>query len=206
MPNPTMADPTMAKPTPPMADPGPDARLMPAGLRAGLVCLPLLAAAVAVGASGRTWRQVGAVALTGDQLTGDLARGLGLLGLAAWALLLVVAGTGRRIVGVLEALIGAGLVAAIAGSDSLPAGLQGRGVTAAALAGAPLRAPGWLALTAAILLVLGGAALALLGRWWPQRRSRFTRRPDRTGGPQEPRDVWAAMDRGEDPTADPPGK
>lgn len=188
-----------------MSEPAADPRTLPAGLRLALTALPLLAAVVAVAVSGRTWRQVGTVGLTGDQLTGDLARGLGLLGLAAWALLLVVGATGRLVVGILEALIGAGLIFVVATSDALPAGLQDHGITAAALASAPLRTPAWLALGAAVLLVLGGAALAVLGRRWPQRRSRFTRRPAQTDAPQGARDIWAAMDRGEDPTAEPPG-
>ncbi len=188
-----------------MAERGEDVTILPAGLRAGLTALPLLAAVVAVAVAGRTWRQVGTVGLTGDQLTDDLARGLGLLGLAAWALLLVVGGTGRLVVGILEALIGAGLIVVVATSDALPAGLQeDHGITAASLASAPLRTPAWLALGAAVLLILGGAALAVLGRRWPQRRSRFTRRPAQTDAPQGARDIWAAMDRGEDPTAKPP--
>ncbi|AXE38751.1 Trp biosynthesis-associated membrane protein [Acidipropionibacterium virtanenii] len=182
------------------------ASVLPAGLRAALTALPLLSAVVAVAVAGRTWRQVGTVAVTGDQLTSDLARGLGLLSLAAWALLLVVGGTGRRVVGVLEALIGAGLVAVVATSDSLPTGLQDRGVTEAALASAPLHSAGWLALAAAILLVLGGATLAVLARRWPPRGSRFTRSRTEPENPRETRDIWAAMDRGEDPTVDPDGE
>lgn len=191
----TAAPETAAPETPVLAPP----------LRAALMAAPAAGAALVLAVAGRAWRTVGSVSLTGDQLTGGLVQGLGLLSVAAWALLLVVGGAGRRVVGALLAVIGAGLVAVVVTSTHLsPTATGAHGVTAAAVASAPLHAPGWLAVVAAALLMAGGAALAVLAGRWPSRRSRFTRTvPARPEGPRDAREVWAAMDRGEDPTAGP---
>lgn len=174
-------------------------------VRAALMAAPAAGAALALAVAGRAWRTVGSVSLTGDQLTGGLVQGLALLSVAAWALLLVVGETGRRVVGALLAAIGAGLVAVVLTSTHLSPTATGlHGVTPEAVASAPLRGPGWLAVVAAALLMAGGAGLAVLARRWPARRSRFTRTvPARPEGPRDAREVWAAMDRGEDPTVGP---
>lgn len=187
---------------------GPAAQIppvLPAGLRAVLVALPALCAVVVVVSSRQPWRQSGAVKLTGAQLTGGLVDGLGLLALAGCALLLVSRRLGRRLVGVLLVLVGLGVLAAVALDSQLSeAGWAAHGVPIGSRSSAPLLIAGRLAAVAGAAMALGGAALAVAAGRWPARTSRFTR--NRDSGPvtaeDDPREVWAALDRGEDPTAE----
>lgn len=184
---------------------GPAESVLPAGQRAVLVGLPALCAVVVVALSRQPWRQAGAVRLTGAQLTGGLVDGLGLLGLAGCALLLVSRRLGRRLVGVLLMLVGLAVVAAVSLDSQLSeAGWAAHGVPAGSRLSTPLLIAGWWAAVAGAVMALSGAALTVAAGRWPTTASRFSRNSD--PGPvtaeDDPREVWAALDRGEDPTSE----
>ncbi|MDN5995785.1 Trp biosynthesis-associated membrane protein [Acidipropionibacterium jensenii] len=179
---------------------------LPSGLRAALTLLPALCAAVVIAASRQTWRRVGSVSLTGTEASGALVDGLGLVGLAATALLLVMGPVGRRLVGLVLVAVGLGTVLAVLDSTVSAATWAAHGVAIGSRPEPPLHAAGRVALVAGAVMALGGAALAVAARRWPVSPSRFARnrRTPPVGPDADPRDVWAAMDRGEDPTRDQP--
>lgn len=101
----------------------------------------------------------------------------GWVALAAVPAILATRVVGRRIISVILAL--AGIAAFVGGMGYLPASALG---------------------------AAGGLALAVLGVWtfvrtpgWPGMSTKYERTKSTTG---QTRDVWAALDRGEDPTQD----
>jgi uncharacterized membrane protein (TIGR02234 family) len=141
----------------------------------------------------------------------------GLVLLAAAVALLAVHGAGRVVVGLLMAVAGgvlawSGLRVLTGGLDAAAADLPGVGGARSAAATVDLAA-GWplLAVVAGLLGVAGGLLVVLRGRSWPG----MGRRYERHGSPAAParaqtdedraQAAWRALDRGEDPTADPSG-
>ncbi|MEV3979991.1 TIGR02234 family membrane protein [Nonomuraea sp. NPDC049758] len=184
-------------------------------------CLVLLAA-------GQVWVRVlgaqaaDAVAPTGGDLSPVLSP-LALAGLAGVVAVLATKGAGRRVVGALVALCGAG---AAAGTW---AGLASATVTGwlrehnavRAVAGLPWEpVPGWpvVAGLGALLLLAGGVLAAVRGGRWAGMSSRYDRAADATDERagdgagvvaatarrgHEDRELWDALDRGDDPTESP---
>ena len=118
---------------------------------------------------------VAAAAVAGGLLLLVAEPGIGLVALAGVGAALLLSPGPRRLVSAVLLLVGGGTVAAVvagAGDQSLLPG-------------------------AVLLTLAAGVALARSGRWPPPRRG------ERDRGAQEPtdRDTWAALDRGEDPTA-----
>ena len=118
---------------------------------------------------------VAAAAVAGGLLLLVAEPGIGLVALAGVGAALLLSPGPRRLVAAVLLLVGGGTVAAVvagAGDQSLLPG-------------------------AVLLTLAAGVALARSGRWPPPRRG------ERDRGAQEPtdRDTWAALDRGEDPTA-----
>jgi hypothetical protein len=118
---------------------------------------------------------------------------LAVVGVAGAGALLATRGLARLAAGVLLAGCGLGLVGG-AGQA-----VTGKGVGA-----------GWPALTAlgGLALATGGAFAVLRGRRWPAMGARYDRRPAAgapaaAGAAPTSLDAWSALDRGEDPTADP---
>ena len=189
--------------------------------------LSVVLAAAALGAgltllvSGQGWATVTAVrraplppvsaVATGGELA-PLAPAAALVLLAAAGALLAVRGTGRVLVGLLAVVAGAGIAwssgRVLAGADVVTTQLQAFGVPASDLAVDV--APVWpvLAVAGGVLGVLAGLAAVVRGRRWPA----LGRRYERAGGTAAPapatqeqraQSAWAALDRGDDPTADP---
>jgi hypothetical protein len=106
----------------------------------------------------------------------DLTRALALVALAGTGLVLVLGGRGRRLIGLVLAVLG--LAMALAGAllsgtaISWQLGYAGGGV----------------------LVTSGGLLTLITGGRWPARADRFE---------QNPPDLWQALDAGLDPTADP---
>ncbi len=137
------------------------------------------------------------------------------MGLAALVAVFAVRGRSRLLVSGLLALSGLGAtLSALFGSDGRRAldaqAARTTADTAAHVAG--LTQTTWPYVTAAgAVLVLAAGLLALrFGRGWPSMGGRYERdgsaRP-RTApavDPDRPEDLWKALDRGEDPTTDPP--
>ena len=156
---------------------------------------------------------------TGAELA-PLAPAGGLVLLAAAGALLAVRGAGRVAVGLL--MVRAGTAVAwssgrvVGGADVVSTQLQVLGVAATDLSVDV--APAWpvLATAGGALGVLAGLAAVVRGRRWPGMGRRYERvvGPHGTGGgaapPAAPMDedqragaAWAALDRGDDPTAGP---
>ncbi|MEE6260716.1 Trp biosynthesis-associated membrane protein [Plantactinospora sonchi] len=175
------------------------------------VLLCLLGAGLAVFASTRTWaveltaRPAPLPAIRTVRTGGDLLPwlpALALVGLAAAGAVLATRGLGRRLVGVLLTLVGAGL---LAGGVYGGFGLAPGGISV-----------GWPVLCAlgGLLTAAAGVVTAVRGAGWPVMGARYERsRPG--GGPAkadrtpETADrvegrrttaAWDALDRGEDPT------
>lgn len=178
---------------------------------------PLALALLALGAIGlfaggaATWAIAGTavagapVALTGAECL-PAGRGIALLALAAIGGLLAARGRSRQAVGVavcalallgLVALVGAlrgGLLDAASGA--LPPSIDGTAPTI--LERSPLGPT--LTLVGLLLVAAGGAVAALTSSGWPALGSRYER-PAPTPVANESADgLWAALDRGEDPT------
>lgn len=151
------------------------------------------------------------VPVTGGDLAGGL-RALGLVGLAGVPALAATRGRGRQAVGLLLLLTGLAVALVVARLELTGLRLDGRALIsdpvreAGGTHGAAARATGWPYATACggLLVAAAGLLMTLRGRRW----SALGRRYD---APSEPRpagerDLWEALDRGEDPTGpqDPP--
>jgi len=171
----------------------------------------VLAAAVALVAAGRVWGEVTVRSAAGSrvhaQVTGhDVAGALAPCAAALFALaLFVLASRGwlRRLTGALGALLGVVIVVtALAGRGDIGAALADKafGVQSGTLH-SPMTVWPWLAVLAGLLAVACGVLTALIGPRW----SGLGRRYDAPGAPPAVADDdasrWAALDRGEDPTA-----
>jgi uncharacterized membrane protein (TIGR02234 family) len=136
----------------------------------------------------------------------------GLVLLAGAVALLAVRGAGRAVVGLLTAAAGGALlwsaVRVLAGgvteaAADLP-GASGSSVTSVAVD----VSPAWpvLALVAGLLAVAVGLLATVRGRGWPAMGRRYERTPA-AAPPHTDEDraqeAWKALDRGDDPTADP---
>lgn len=190
-----------------------------------------LAAALLLGAvgaglvmlsAGRTWATGSApsaggllpISVSGKDVTA-VPDGLALAGLAALVAVFAVRRIGRLVVSGLLALSGAGTVAAAVSGARDTAALHQAAAKASGLTGATAQDighTGWPWLTAAggaLLLVAGVIALAR-STAWPAMSGRYERdgapaagRGRRAPDPNRPEELWKALDRGEDPTADP---
>ena len=171
----------------------------------------LLAAVVALVAAGRVWGHAAVRSAAGArvqaQVTGhDVAAALAPCAGALLALaVFVLASRGwlRRLTGVLGAALGAGIVvAALAGRSDVGSALADKafGVQSGSLH-SPASAWPWLAAVAGGVAVGCGLLTAAVGPRW----SGLGRRYDAPGAQQvlaeDDASRWAALDRGEDPTA-----
>jgi uncharacterized membrane protein (TIGR02234 family) len=180
------------------------------GLAVTLSCW-VPAALVALWAAGRVWGSVTVVAQNGvrvhAQVTGhDVAAGLAPSAVALLALAVaVLAGSGwmRRACGVVAAVIGVLIVVgAIAGQHRIGTALAGK-IFASQITTAhpPATVWPWLTVAAGLLATACGFATAMFGARW----SGLGRRYDAPGAEpmvaEDDASRWAALDRGEDPTA-----
>jgi hypothetical protein len=152
--------------------------------------LTALGAALVLVSSGRSrWADADGVAAISDSI--PAAKALALLAFAGIGFSLLLVGWARSIFGVVQMLIGAGVLLV---NDSA------RGYTVPVDTPDALHRSGsfWLTVVGGVVLGLGGLLTAVYGRWWPGTRRDY-------GAPGEPRpasrdDTWTALDRGEDPT------
>lgn len=202
-----------------------DAALTPesAARRAGrreltaVVLTAFLGGVLAWAAAGRPWATatIGAapntvkVAATGDDLSAGVTA-LGLTALAGALALVATRRTARRLVGVL--LVAAGAGAAVYAFGERGASHAGR--VLADKAGAkgiasgtvdPHLAPWWaLAAFGGVLVALAGLVAVVRGAAWPGMSSRYenaaAKGAARGADTGSAKDLWDALDRGEDPT------
>jgi hypothetical protein len=121
------------------------------------------------------------------QTGGPLPSALAVAALAGAGALLATRGAGRLAVGVLLMLSGVGIT--VGGARGLPGA--------------------WPALCVAggVAVLAAGAATVVRGRGWLSMGTRYERAtapdaPSRTGRPSTGKDLWDALDRGEDPTVE----
>ncbi|MCX5201825.1 TIGR02234 family membrane protein [Streptomyces sp. NBC_00237] len=190
---------------------------------AAALLLGALGSTVVLLASGQTWRSgVATVAgissktleADGQAITGVPAA-LAIVGLAALVAVFAVRRAGRVLVSALLALSGAGAVAAsLAGAgdhaalDEQAAKLSGD--AAATVSG--LTQTGWPYVTAfgGVLILAAGLIALRFGGRWPGMGGRYEREGGpraraaarRPADPERPEELWKALDRGEDPTAE----
>jgi uncharacterized membrane protein (TIGR02234 family) len=184
----------------------------------GRRALGLAIAAVAVGglavllSAGRVWARAlqpslaggGRVPLsvTGHQVAPSLpALGIALIALAA--AILAARGVLRRIVGVVVVLLGATTVGVtVTAPGQVSQALEQHEIGATGLV-IHASANGWwlLALAGAVLATVAGALTVIRGSHWAALGARYDAPTARARGADPVADAWAALDRGEDPTA-----
>jgi uncharacterized membrane protein (TIGR02234 family) len=162
--------------------------------------------------SGRVWARSSVPALAGGgrtalSVTGhQVAPSISALGFALLALaaaVLAARGVLRRVVGVVVVLIGAATIGvAVTAPGQVSQALENREVGAAGLA-VHASANGWwvVALVGGLLATAAGALTVFRGDRWAALGARYDAptAPPRVTDPAA--DAWAALDRGEDPTA-----
>jgi uncharacterized membrane protein (TIGR02234 family) len=135
-----------------------------------------------------------------------LAAALGLVGLAAWGVLLVTRGRLRRMVAVLTAVVAVALVAtAVVGrSSSLDSARHATIDLGRSPPGAHTTAWWYVALVGAVLGLTAAAYAVRLVPTWPEMGSRYdapsTKADVVDPARMEDVDLWRAIDRGHDPT------
>ncbi len=175
------------------------------GRRGLITAITLLVAggALLLVAGGRVWsttttRAAGfpeVVATATGATEAPLVIGTGVVALAAAAALAAVRGWGRVLLGALLAVAGAATCVQVLGARTPSA--TGEGPSGEILVDG---SPWWaVAAAAALVVAVAGGLIAARGRRWPEMGERYDRAPA-AERPAEPGDVWAALDRGEDPT------
>ena len=177
--------------------------------------------------TGRTWVLVAVagsallpdreVPVTGADL-GPGLRALGLVGLAGVPALAASRGRGRLLVGLVLLLAGGAAVAVVTGLE-----LGRLGIGERALVSQPVREAGgaeagsfdltvWPVVTAlgGLVLALAGLLVLVRGPQWAALGRRYEAPAAREAapapsGPVAERELWEALDRGDDPTAPDPG-
>lgn len=184
------------------------------------VLLCLLGAFVLLVAAGRSWAVVDlpgtgllparAVGVPGSELVPGL-QALGLVGLAGVVAVAATRGWGRVVVGAVLLVVGGGVLALVVGVLSdLTAAVQDTAIVrdAGGTSQGSVDGTGWPSLAGLGGLLLAGAGLlvAVRGRRWAALSRRYdapaarTVAPPPTTGPVAERELWEALDRGEDPT------
>ena len=190
-----------------------------------MLLFAVLGAAVVLAAAGRTWAHGTAafqgtplhISVTGSETTG-LPGALALVGLASAVAVFAVRGLGRRLVGGLLALAGAGVAFSAVSAATGASALRHRaaaavGVSQATVSGVGHSAWPWVTAAGGVLLLLAGLLVIARGRDWPGMSSRYEAPRRRSVDPapgsapqpaakaaETPADLWKALDRGEDPT------
>ncbi|MDN5727386.1 MAG: Trp biosynthesis-associated membrane protein [Propionibacteriales bacterium] len=168
----------------------------------------LVAALLGLITSAQPWwlvrHSAGESPLTGTITSGGLSQALPAVLLVGWLLALTLAPTGRRILGVLLALVGvAAVVAGVIGAPPADALVQST-VQQATLGGdsTVVRTPWcWAFVAAGLLAVTGAGVMTVRAAGWPTRRQRFDRESDPEELDQEdPAAIWKSLDGGADPT------
>ncbi|MCW2681625.1 MAG: Trp biosynthesis associated, transrane protein Oprn/Chp [Frankiales bacterium] len=182
-------------------------------LLAALLCL--LGSFLVLVAVGREWALIdllGSGLLPARELGvrgSDLVPGVRALGLVALAGVVAIPATkrwGRTVVGVLLALVGAGVVVATYRVHSdLFVTVTGSAVVreAGGNAGDTMTETVWPYVCAfgGILVAAAGLLVVARGRRWAAMGRRYDPPAAKTAVPPAERDLWEALDRGDDPTA-----
>jgi uncharacterized membrane protein (TIGR02234 family) len=169
----------------------------------------LAGGALALIASAQPWWQgigeASGVKFTGSQSTGGLSQALAIVALTGALLMLALRSRGRRVVAALLLVAGVGI--ALVGGFGLrprPDAVRSQLGHVNLLDNFGLTATAWPWIFAlAGLLMVGGALVTIITAGnWPAGSDRFQTRSDKAQAatPEEPAELWKAMDAGVDPT------
>jgi uncharacterized membrane protein (TIGR02234 family) len=191
----------------------------PRRIRLLALLLPVVVAAVAVLAWSQPWVALEltdgrSLAVAGDAAAPAIPP-FALAGLALVGALTLAGLVFRVVLGLLQALLGVGIIAsaslaladpiaAAAGPLTEATGVAGREAVRALVAASAVTAWPWVAVAAGVLAIVTGVAIALTASRWPQRSRRYdaVRFAAESGDARTERlDVWDALSDGDDPTA-----
>jgi uncharacterized membrane protein (TIGR02234 family) len=155
------------------------------------------------------WRVTGegvVVKITGTEATGGLSQALVIVVLAGTLLLLAMHARGRRLVGALLLIVGLGI--AFAGElrrQPNPEAVRSQVPQASLVDALNLSATvwPWVYAISGILITAGAAVTMITAGSRPSRSDRFRSRSSQAESdiPEDPAELWKAMDAGIDPTA-----
>ena len=169
-------------------------------------CLLIGGALALIGSGQPWWRAAGegvVLKFSGTQATGGLSQALAVVALAGTLLMLALRTRGRRIIGALLVLVGAGL-AVVGGLGLRPSadaiGSQVHEVTMADTLSATVWP--WIFLGSGVLITIGAVLTIITAGTWPSRSDRFRPGSGSSEDPDsgDPTELWKAMDAGVDPT------
>jgi uncharacterized membrane protein (TIGR02234 family) len=174
-------------------------------------CLLLGGGLALVGSAQPWWRAVGegvAVKFSGTQATGGLSQALAIVALAGTLLMLALRTRGRRVIGALLLLVGAG-IAVVGGLRLQPSAdavrSQVREVSLADAFHVSATAWPWVFALSGVLVAAGAVLTITTAGTWPSGSDRFQPGSSKAvvATTDDPAELWKAMDVGVDPTADP---
>ena len=169
-------------------------------------CLLIGGALALIGSGQPWWRAAGegvVLKFSGTQATGGLSQALAVVALAGTVLMLALRTRGRRIIGALLVLVGAGL-AVVGGLGLRPSadaiGSQVHEVTLADTLSATVWP--WIFVGSGVLITIGAVLTMITAGTWPSRSDRFRPGSGSSEDPDsgDPTELWKAMDAGVDPT------
>jgi uncharacterized membrane protein (TIGR02234 family) len=174
-------------------------------------CLLLGGGLALVGSAQPWWRAVGegvAVKFSGTQATGGLSQALAIVALAGTLLMLALRTRGRRVIGALLLLVGAG-IGVVGGLRLQPSAdavrSQVREVSLADAFHLSATVWPWVFALSGVLVAAGAVLTMTTAGTWPSGSERFQPGSSKAvvSGSDDPAELWKAMDVGVDPTADP---
>ena len=169
-------------------------------------CMIIGGALALIGSGQPWWRAAGegvVLKFSGTQATGGLSQALAVVALAGTLLMLALRTRGRRIIGALLVLVGAGL-AVVGGLGLRPSAdaisSQVHEVTMADTLSATVWP--WIFLGSGVLITIGAVLTIITAGTWPSRSDRFRPGSGSSEDPDsgDPTELWKAMDAGVDPT------
>jgi uncharacterized membrane protein (TIGR02234 family) len=172
-------------------------------------CLLLGGGLALVGSAQPWWRAVGegvAVKFSGTQATGGLTQALAIVALAGTLLMLALRARGRRVIGALLLLVGAG-IAVVGGLRLRPSAdavrSQVREVSLADAFHLSATAWPWVFALSGVLVAAGAVLTMTAAGTWPSGTDRFQPGSSKAvvSPTDDPAELWKAMDAGVDPTA-----
>jgi uncharacterized membrane protein (TIGR02234 family) len=181
--------------------------------RGPTLALLLLGAGIGLVASAQPWWRASgdgaSVTFSGSDVTGGLCQALAAVTLAGTLLVLVLRVRGRRILALLMAATGVGMVAAGAvqtAPDNDTVRSRVRQISLTDQFALEVMPWAWVYAIAGLVVVLGAVLLWVAAPRWTPRVSRFERAPTTGLAPADlaadPASAWKDLDAGRDPTAD----
>ena len=171
-------------------------------------CLLIGGALALVGSAQPWWRAIGggvALSLSGTQATSGLSQALAIVALAGTLLMLALRTRGRRVIGALLLLVGVGL-AVVGGLGLQPSVDAFRSEVREVSLADPFRLRAtvwpWVFAVSGALVTIGAVLTIITSGTWPARSDRLQPGSSKAEvpAPEDPAELWKALDAGVDPT------